>query len=484
MIQSGLSSKTINKINDVFKKHTQIIKVMLYGSRATGTYKKGSDIDLTMLGNDLTYQLQMDVANELDDLFLPYMIDLSIFDSLANDRLKEHIERVGVVFYEREKALKPEWEVKKLGEVCEFGNGLWTGKKPPFQKVGVVRNTNFTKDCKFNDLDIVFLEVEQSQFAKRKLQYGDLILEKSGGGPKQPVGRVIIFDKKQGDYSFSNFTSLIRIKNQSILNFNFLYKYLFFSYVSGATEQMQSHSTGIRNLKFDEYKSIELPIPPLPEQQRIVSILDKAFSAIEQAKSNAEKNLKNAKELFDSYLQNIDAKMVALSDLVNITTGKLNSNEAVEDGKYPFFTCSREVFSINKYAFDLEAILLAGNNASGDFNVKHYKGKFNAYQRTYIITVNEKLNVLHRYLYFQLLNSLKEFKNQSVGSNTRFLKIGMIYNLQIPLPSIKEQNQIINTLDSLLSKTQQLEAIYQHKLTKLEELKKSILQKAFNGELN
>ncbi len=98
--------------------------------------------------------------------------------------------------------------------------------------------------------------------------------------------------------------------------------------------------------------------------------------------------------------------------------------------------------------------------------------------------MNENCQVLYRYLYFQLLNSLKEFKNQSVGANTRFLKIGMIYNLQIPLPSIKEQNEIINILDKILSKTQQLETIYQQKLTKLEELKKSILQKAFNGELN
>jgi type I restriction enzyme S subunit len=59
----------------------------------------------------------------------------------------------------------------------------------------------------------------------------------------------------------------------------------------------------------------------------------------------------------------------------------------VENGEYPFFTCSRKIFSINKYAFDCKAVLLAGNNASGDFNVKYYEGKFNAYQRTYVITI-------------------------------------------------------------------------------------------------
>lgn len=157
--------------------------------------------------------------------------------------------------------MKQDWEIVKLEDLCDFGNGLWTGKKPPFQKVGVIRNTNFTKDGKLDDTDIVFLDVEKSQYAKRKLQYGDIIIEKSGGGPKQPVGRVIVFDKKEGEYSFSNFTSILRVKSTKYLDFSYLHRYLFFLYVSGETEKMQSHSTGIRNLKFEEYKAIKVPIP-------------------------------------------------------------------------------------------------------------------------------------------------------------------------------------------------------------------------------
>jgi type I restriction enzyme S subunit len=195
------------------------------------------------------------------------------------------------------------WEIKKLGEICEFSNGLWTGKKPPFQKVGVIRNTNFTKEGKLDDSDIVYLDVEQSQFAKRKLQYGDIILEKSGGGPKQPVGRVIIFDKKSGDFSFSNFTSVIRISNPKMVDFNYLHRFLFFSYISGATETMQSHSTGIRNLKFDEYKNIQIPLPPVVEQYRMVEILDEVFAHIAKEKENAEKKLKNLEALKKSILQ-------------------------------------------------------------------------------------------------------------------------------------------------------------------------------------
>jgi type I restriction enzyme S subunit len=126
---------------------------------------------------------------------------------------------------------------------------------------------------------------------------------------------------------------------------------------------------------------------------------------------------------------------------------------------------------------------LAGNNAVGDFNVKHYDGKFNAYQRTYVITVNEKKRVLYRFLYFQMLKSLKIFKAQSVGAGTKFLKLGMIKELEIELPSLNEQQRIVSTMDALTEQTQRLARIYERKLAALAELKKSLLHQAFNGEL-
>jgi type I restriction enzyme, S subunit len=162
---------------------------------------------------------------------------------------------------------------------------------------------------------------------------------------------------------------------------------------------------------------------------------------------------------------------------------QLDANAAVEDGQYPFFTCSREIYAIDDFAFDCEAILFAGNNAVGDFNVKHYKGKFNAYQRTYVITVNEQKRVLYRFLYFQMLKSLKKFKQQSVGAGTKFLKLGMIKDMEIALPNIAEQEQIVSTMDSLREQTERLESIYQRKLAALAELKKSLLDQAFSGEL-
>ena len=97
----GLTKATIEKIQGVFARFPAIEKAVLYGSRAKGNYKTGSDIDLTLYGEALTSDLCSTIASELDDLLLPYTIDLSIFDELNHAELREHIERVGMVFYER-----------------------------------------------------------------------------------------------------------------------------------------------------------------------------------------------------------------------------------------------------------------------------------------------------------------------------------------------------------------------------------------------
>lgn len=196
--------------------------------------------------------------------------------------------------------MKAAWRSQTLEDACQFSNGLWKGEKPPFVHAGVIRNTNFTKEGALDDSDIAYLDVEAKKLEKRSLQFGDVILEKSGGGPKQPVGRVILFDKTEGVFSFSNFTAALRVRDPKNLDFRFLHKFLHWTYVSGITEGMQSHSTGIRNLDGDAYKAIKINYPPLPEQQRIVTLLDEAFDGIATAKANAEKNLQNARAIFES----------------------------------------------------------------------------------------------------------------------------------------------------------------------------------------
>ncbi|MBV3402569.1 restriction endonuclease subunit S [Prevotella copri] len=141
-------------------------------------------------------------------------------------------------------------------------------------------------------------------------------------------------------------------------------------------------------------------------------------------------------------------KEVTLGEIAIFKTGKLNSNAAISNGEYPFFTCSPETLRINSYAFDQEAILLAGNNAEGNFSIKYYKGKFNAYQRTYVITpIRGKVDI--KFLYYALSLCLKQLKNMSQGTSTKFLTVTILNSFSVKLPSISDQRRIASILSSL-----------------------------------
>ena len=389
------------------------------------------------------------------------------------------------------------WVKETLINVCEFSNGLWTGKKPPFVKVGVIRNTNFTKDCKLDDSDIVILDVEVSQYKKRKLQYGDIILEKSGGGPKQPVGRVVVFEKENGEYSFSNFTSVIRIIDKTKLDFQYLHRFLFYEYVSGSTEPMQTHSTGIRNLIFDDYKEIEVPIPSLQEQANIVSTLDEAFSTLEQAKENIQKNIENVNELYQSQLYTIihsdsNFEKSTLGKSCEFFNGKAHEKAIDENGKY-IVVNSRFISSEGRIAkrtaeqmFPLykdDIVLVMSDVPNGKALAKCF-----LIDEDDLYSLNQRICAIRsdkfekKYLMYQL-NRHKHLLSFNNGENQTNLRKDDILNTPLIVPPMEEQKRILEKLDTLKEMTNQVITNYQKKLDNIEELKKSILQKAFSGEL-
>ncbi len=275
--KSGLNQNIINQINNIFAKYPQIKKVMLYGSRAKGNYKKGSDIDLSMFGEDLTYKIQLDVFDDLDELLLPYTIDLSVFDYLDNANLRDHIERVGVVFYEREISRLPKgWEMRKLGEVCYSKSSNVSqnqladevGEYPIFGASGLIKNVSFYH---------------------RDKPYLSIVKDGSG------FGRITKMDA---------FTSVIGTLQYILPNDDIDLDYLNYSLMS-VDFKKYVQGAAIPHIYFKDYKNEPFLWMPLPEQKRIVAILDEAFLAINKAKANAEANLKNAKELFESYLQGV-----------------------------------------------------------------------------------------------------------------------------------------------------------------------------------
>ena len=164
----------------------------------------------------------------------------------------------------------------------------------------------------------------------------------------------------------------------------------------------------------------------------------------------------------------VDMKSYTLKDACYITTGKLDANQSIKNGIYPFFTCAEFPDAINTYAFDCDAVLVAGNNARGNFHVNRYKGKFNAYQRTYVLTSKENFDI--DFIFYSLKLELKRLKEKSQGSQTKFLTLPILQNIHFSSISINEQKTIaaaLSALDKKIALNKQINA-------RLEEMAKTL----------
>jgi type I restriction enzyme, S subunit len=250
-----------------------------------------------------------------------------------------------------------------------------------------------------------------------------------------------------------------------------------------------------RSISVRDFSSIEVPIPPLNEQHRIARVLNTVQTAIKQQgrlialTSELKSTLLN--KLFTEGLRGEKQKQteiglipeswttVKLGDLANIQTGKLDSNAATPFGQYPFFTCSQETARIDTYAFDTEAILLAGNNARGIYSVKHYKGKFNAYQRTYVLTQKDEQQMPYSFLLYALATNLEHLRTVSIGTSTKYLTLGILKNLAVIKPEYEEARDIGRTLALADEKI----GILQQKKQVFEELFRTLLHQLMTAQI-
>ncbi len=407
--------------------------------------------------------------------------------------------------------MKKGWEEQPLAEVCSVLSGLWKGKTKPFQTATVIRNTNFTKECRLDLEDVAVLEVEVRQLVKRRLLPGDLVLEKSGGGPKQPVGRVVYFDQADGVYSFSNFTSVLRVKDSAVISPVYLQRYLYWQYVAGITEKMQRRSTGIRNLDMAAYMAIPVRYPPLPEQRRIVAILDEAFEGIAAAKANAERNLRNARDVFHNRLaatfvgQGEEWMLSTLESLVSkdctLSYGIVQPGDEVSGG----LPVIRPV--------DLKEAMVG---LSGVKRINPVRAK--AYRRT-VLQGGEVLlcvrgttgivalaagelagaNVTRGIVPIRFDNSILEssfgllamrsphvqaqIQEKTTGTALKQINIGELRKVRLPHPPRARQASISDALSMAETHANQVASLYGAKLTALDELKASLLHQAFTGQL-
>lgn len=135
-----------------------------------------------------------------------------------------------------------------------------------------------------------------------------------------------------------------------------------------------------------------------------------------------------------------------LGEYVKIKTGKLDANASSENGKYSFFTCSAVPLKIDTYSYDCECVLVAGN---GDLNVKYYNGKFDAYQRTYIIESKDKNILTVLYLYYFLCKYIEILRQQAIGGVIKYIKLANLTEANITLPNIRIQNEIVLFMDKM-----------------------------------
>jgi len=402
------------------------------------------------------------------------------------------------------------WKVEKLSDVVDFQRGLTYSKKDEvdYSSNIVLRATNV--DVNTNTLDFSELKYINEKVVvpkERKVRKGSLIIC-TASGSKSHLGKVALIDDDY-DYAFGGFMGQITPR-QTLDS-----KFLFYSLTSEAYKKYideLSDGANINNLRFDDLANFEIPIPPIPEQQRIVSVLDEAFASIAQAKSNAKRNLVNARELFQSYSQDVFTKRgagwkeMSLGDVCEFENGDRGKNypnrhEYVESG-IPWINTGHilpngtlSLSEMNYITQEKFESLRSGKIQPGDL-VYCLRGAtlgktaivdpFTKGAVASSLVIIRAGNLLDNHFLYYFLTSpygqglIKLYSNGAAQPN---LGAQSVEKYTISLPPLAEQRAIVGRLEALSAETGRLGEIYQQKVESLEELKKSVLAKAFEGEI-
>ena len=266
-------------------------------------------------------------------------------------------------------------------------------------------------------------------------------------------------------------TAYYIIPNESIYNL----QYLYYQLKSLKLNKLNEDSAVPGLNRFAAYAQ-EITLPPLAEQKRIADILSAIDDKIELNRRINANLEQQAQALYKSWFVDADTTgwgTKKLADFFNVITGKKDANYSTKDGVYPFFTCSQDILKAPNYSFEGAAILLAGN---GDFNVKRYIGKFEAYQRTYVLIPFEKR--YHSFLYLLIKYHLQEITGGSRGSVIKFITKGNIADFTFTMPpySIDEKLSLFDSLFNEIDKNT-------IEINNLSTIRDTLLPKLMSGEI-
>ncbi|NHB16746.1 restriction endonuclease subunit S, partial [Helicobacter pylori] len=346
------------------------------------------------------------------------------------------------------------WQRVKLGDILELltdyhANGSYEILK---NNVTLLKNVDFaimirTTNFENNDFknDLIYIDKKAYEFlSKSKVFAGDILVNKIAN-----AGTAYFMPKLNQPVSLGMNLFLLRIKPS--------YNNLFiFKQIANYERVLKTFANGsaTKTITKNVIKNLLIPLPPLNEQiaiANILSALDRYLYSLdalilkkESVKKALSFELLSQRKRLKGFNQNW--QRVRLGDICEITTGSLDANEMVHYGKYRFYTCAKEYYFIDKYAFDTEAILISGNGAYVGY-VHYYKGKFNAYQRTYVLdNFSEHIIFVKYFLTIFLQSHIQTNRNEG---NTPYIVMATLKDFEILLPPLNEQIAIANILSAL-----------------------------------
>lgn len=376
------------------------------------------------------------------------------------------------------------WEKVRLSDCCiSISDG--DHQPPPKSDTGIpfVTIANITNSNQFDFSDTMFVPKDYYDRldSKRKAQIGDVLYSVVGS-----FGIPVLI-KENKPFVFQRHIAILRPNER--INPAFLY-YSMLSREFYAKADAAAIGAAQRTVNLTSLRGMEIAIPSLEVQNSIVSKLSSYDNLIENNQKQIKLLEEAAQRLYKEWF--IDLRFpgyesapivngipegwehVCLSELTPIVTGKKDANFGAPDGQYPFFTCAQEPIKALSYSFECNAVILAGN---GDFNVKLYRGKFEAYQRTYVFS---PFDSPHLYvLYFAVKDNMRQLTQGASGSTIKFLTKGILESIKVYLPN----ERILDKFNNLCETTQLKIEAHKKMIENAKEARDRLLPKLMNGEI-
>ena len=362
------------------------------------------------------------------------------------------------------------WKTTTLDELLEFKNGVNADKEKYNSGVKMISVMDILTDSPiYYDKIKGQVDIDKKTLGTYSVTYGDILFQRSSE-TFEDAGKSNVYLDQDRTATYSGF--VIRGKKKADYNPYFLNEALRIGQVRNQIIRNAAGSQHI-NVGQDSLAKIIVPLASDAEQSKIAEILmkwDEAIELEEQSiiilevrKNSIMKRLLTPQE---------DWRYVLLGDICQIKTGRLDANAMDEDGIYPFFTCSKDIYRINQYSFDCEALLIAGNGDIGD--VKYYNGKFDAYQRTYVMS-EFTFNIKYVMQYLRL-NFDKDVMKGMQKSSMPYIKLDLLKKAKIyyKVSAIESTVAILSIVDNEIE-------LHQLKLSELKKQRKALQQYLLNG---